>query len=69
MENSTDFASTKEFFDLQKDFEKTFKYLRIDREVDKDWHRRGYFYQNGETNNAFKAFLHGYQLGRLNYMH
>lgn len=62
------FTDTKEFYDLLSDFEKIYKHMRLDREK-KEFYTRGAFYQSGETNTTFKAFLHGYQLGRANYMH
>jgi hypothetical protein len=64
---STRFTETKEFYDLRENFERFFKGERMDREA-KELYEKGAFYQNGQTNNLFKAFLSGYQLGRLNYM-
>jgi hypothetical protein len=57
------FSDTKEFHDLRADFEKTFYYMRLDREHKEDF-GKGWFYESGETNNAFKAFMHGYQLAK-----
>jgi hypothetical protein len=66
-EKTTRFTNTKEFYDLRNDFERIFKGERMDRE-NKEMYEKGAFYQNGQTNNLFKAFLSGYQLGRINYM-
>lgn len=62
------FTDTKEFHELRYEFEKTFKkHARLDREP-KELNKSQVFYQHGEINELFKAYLHGYQLGRLNYM-
>jgi hypothetical protein len=50
---------TKEFYDLLAQFEKTYKQERLDRE-DKVWWAEGHVYQNGYTNDLFKAFQLGY---------
>lgn len=59
----TTFSHTKEFHELRADFERTFSYMRLDREKE----MKGYFYQSGETDNAFKAFMHGYQVAKCKY--
>jgi hypothetical protein len=64
---TTKFSETKEFHELRNDFERTFSYMRLDREKDKEWNSRGCFYESGETNNAFKAFMHGYQVAKCKY--
>ncbi len=61
------FSETKEFYDLLAAFEKIYSYLRLDKES-KSMYRNGAFYQNGEANHLFKAFMHGYQVGRITYM-
>lgn len=66
-QKATRFTNTKEFYDLRDSFERAFVGERMDREA-KEMHEKGAFYQSGQTNNLFKAFLSGYQLGRVNYM-
>jgi hypothetical protein len=56
----------KEFEDLRKQFEVDLKKmgiyvsLRLDREP-RDSH---YYYENGEVNNLFIAYMNGYQLAK-----
>lgn len=37
---------------------------KITREDKENW-TRGHYYCNGDTNNYFKMFLSGYQLGKI----
>jgi hypothetical protein len=62
------FTDTSEFYSLTEQFEKAYKHLRLDKENRELWPKQR-FYQSGETNAIFLAFLHGYQVGRLEYMH
>lgn len=61
-------VGTKEFYDILEKFEKDFYHMRLDKESEEFW-KIGLIYQNGETNNAYNAYIHGYSLGRLVYMH
>jgi len=56
--------NSKEHYDLMDQFEKGFYYLRLDKEERKLW-QNGIIYQNGETNNLFKAYREGYALGKV----
>ena len=58
---------SKEFYEMTENFDKNFSHLRLDKENKENW-AQGQVYQNGETNNMFKAFQHGYELARANYM-
>ena len=51
---------TREHYDLMKQFEKEYKYMRLDREQDKGLWARGYLYEDGTTNELFKAYRNGY---------
>ena len=62
-----DFSKTQEFYDLMTVFENTHKHLRLDREKRGDT-PAGYWYQSGETNDAFKQYLEGYMAGRAVYL-
>ncbi len=61
-------AGTKEFYDVQTQFEQTaksysmFGTLRFDKETDAP---AGFFYQDGRTNELFHAFMLGYGYGRI----
>lgn len=61
---------TKEFYEVMEVFEKnapslvSFGSQGLNRE-DKDNWERGYYYSDGNVNNAFKMFLHGYSLGKI----
>jgi hypothetical protein len=57
--------NTKEHYDLMAQFEKEFKHCRLDRERDKELWKAGQVYENGETNELFKAYRIGYTLGRV----
>jgi len=54
---------TQEHYDLMAQFEKQFKGCRLDKEPKDDW-PRGIIYQNGQTNELFRAYRLGYALGR-----
>lgn len=56
-------VASKEFHDLMNDFDREFKTHKLDREFRIDFPRKIY-YQNGETNNLFKAYLQGYSLAK-----
>lgn len=53
----------KEHYELIAEFEKVFK-GRFDKEAKERW-AKGYIYQNGEINQLFIAFRHGYALGKV----
>ncbi len=60
---------SKEYYELMESFEKVFLVaggygIRFDREQDKGMVKRGYYYEHGETNNLFKAYLSGFELGK-----
>lgn len=57
---------SKEHYEIMDQFERLFKGHRMDRE-DKSLWPRGHIYQNGETNNLFIAFRHGFEFGRAIY--
>ena len=59
---------TKEHYEMIENFEKNFNYIRLDKEENRELWKKGIIYQNGETNNLFKAFSIGYSFARLNYM-
>lgn len=59
---------SKEHYDILEQFEKEFYYLRLDREQNKETWKKGDVYENGETNNIYKAFILGYSVGRCTYM-
>ena len=61
-------VGTKEFDDILANFEKNFYHMRLEKES-KDFWSMGQIYQNGETNNAYKAYVMGYSFGRVVYMH
>lgn len=64
-------TGSKEFYDLLAAFERTLKQSarimlqnsRLDR-GDIDMWPKGIFYQSGEVNNAFLAFMNGYQYAK-----
>jgi hypothetical protein len=60
------FSETKEFYDLVKEFEKIFSHYRLNKES-KELYSREHFYQDGDTNRAFIAFMNGYQLAKSIY--
>lgn len=53
----------KEHYDLMAQFEKTYSYLRLDREKNFDYQKIGQLYESGETNELFKAYRAGYAFG------
>ncbi len=56
--------NSKDHYDLIEYFERQFKgNFRLDKE-DKSMWPQGNVYQNGDANNAFLAFRHGYAYGR-----
>ncbi|MFD1179502.1 hypothetical protein ACFQ3W_24840 [Paenibacillus puldeungensis] len=61
-------VGTKEHYDILNMFEREFYHMRLDREPRELW-ASGQVYQNGETNNAYRAYVAGYALGRVSYMH
>ena len=61
----TDVIATKEHYDLMAQFERVYKGLRFDREVDKNLWKMGYVYQSPETNKLFLAFRMGYSYGKV----
>lgn len=54
---------TKEHYDLMAQFEANFKHLALAKEDKGDW-SRGIIYQNGNTNELFKVYRHGYAYGK-----
>lgn len=54
----------KEHYDLMANFEKLFKHRRLDKE-DKAMWPKGVVYQDGEVNQLFLAYRHGYALGKV----
>lgn len=60
-------VGTKEFYDILENFEKNFYHMRLDKESKEYW-GTGQIFQNGETNNAYKAYVQGYSLGRAVYI-
>ena len=59
---------SKEHYEILENFEKNFKYLRLDKEKNKELWSKGYVYENGDANTIYKAFLSGYSLARVNYL-
>lgn len=55
---------SKEHYDLMAQFEKDFRYKRLDKEENKEQWVRGYVYANGEVNELFKAYRLGYSLAK-----
>ena len=54
---------TKEHYDLMAEFQKVYPRRRSDREPKNLW-ASGAVYQDGMTNELFKAYRMGYALGR-----
>lgn len=54
---------SKEFYDLMQNFERDYKYYPLARESKDNFLRMAY-YQNGETNKLFKAYMTGYSLAK-----
>lgn len=59
---------TKEFYDLMAAFEKSKNIhgygRRLDREIDKSLWAKQVYYQNGDINQLFIAFMNGYSLAK-----
>ena len=60
--------NTKEHYDLMAQFEKDCCPGRKDKEPQSLW-ARGIIYQEGAVNELFKAYRHGYALGKVNGRH
>ena len=60
-------VGTREHYELLQGFESSFKGNRFDKEDKRLW-AIGQIYQDGITNNLYKAFIAGYSLGRVNYL-
>jgi hypothetical protein len=60
-------VGTKEFYDILESFEKNFNHMRLDKESKEYW-STGQVYENGEANNAYRAYVLGYSLGRAVYI-
>lgn len=61
------FLLSKEFYDAMEQFERDYRehgFTRIDREKDKEYWKRGIYYQHGDTNLAFVWYLKGYQTSK-----
>jgi len=58
---------SQEHYDILKQFEKIYYHLFLEREKFEMW-KNGQVYQNGEANNLYKAFIHGYSCGRRAYL-
>jgi len=56
---------SKEHYEILEMFEKNFSNHRLDKEPFDLW-KKGIIYQNGETNNLYKAFILGYSFARIN---
>lgn len=56
---------TGELYKVMERFENVYKgQTRLDREKDKEIWKIGSFYENGETNKLFNAFLNGYMYNK-----
>jgi hypothetical protein len=55
--------TTKEHYDLMKQFEAEFKGVRLDKES-KDLWLRSRIYQDGNVNELFLAYRRGYSFGK-----
>lgn len=58
---------TKEHYELLNEFEKNYQGKRLDKEKNKDLWKKGQVYENGETNELYKAFILGFSLGKVFY--
>ena len=61
------FLGSKEFYEVMDQFERDYKehgFTRMDREKDKEYWKRSIYYENAETNLAFKWYLAGYQASK-----
>lgn len=61
---------SKEFYEIIKSFEKCefYRSLDLSRVEDSEWKKKGHIYNNGETNQLFKAFYSGYAAARCEYL-
>ena len=57
---------TKEHDDLMKMFERIFRHFRLDKEGEDLW-SKGRIYQDGQANELFLAFRHGYAYGKAEF--
>lgn len=59
---------SKEFYEVIEAFEKSpvSKSKRLDKEPKELW-KKGQIYQNGEVNDLFKCFQHGYSYAKAVY--
>ena len=58
---------SKEHYFIMQEFEKAYKYYRLDKENKEMW-SSGLIYQDGEVNKLYEAFILGYATGRLVYI-
>ena len=58
---------TQEHENIMKEFEKLYKYYRLDKEKRGLW-GSGLIYQDGEVNKLYQAFILGYATGRIVYL-
>lgn len=58
--------NTKEHADIMLQFEKEYKYLRLDREDRSIW-PRGNIYQDGQANRLYLVYRNGYALAKCVY--
>lgn len=61
-------VGTKEWHEIVVNFERNYRYERLDKEPEELW-KQGSVYQDGTINALYNAYLLGYSLGRLQYMH
>ena len=54
---------SKEHYEIMEQFERDYDCVPLAKE-DKSMWKEGYFYQNGDINNLFKAYSKGYSLAR-----
>ncbi len=52
-----------ELYEVMNQFEKVRVRGRLDKEAFEYW-KAGHYYQNGEVNELFRFFLHGYSCGK-----
>jgi hypothetical protein len=58
---------SKEHIDLMAQFEKLHSGKRLDREKNKELWAKGSVYENGDVNELFIAYRHGYSLAKAIY--
>lgn len=58
---------SKEHYFIMQEFEKVYKYYRLDKENKEMW-SSGLIYQDGGVNKLYEAFILGYATGRLVYI-